>query len=145
MFVPGKPLQPNLMFAGTAMSWLYNGAPKGFFSQVNSGLTRKHSTRQELLIREKHSSLLQTVVYYDRKKFYNIGHRYQLYKTFFSLLILMQNTFFQASLTFFGLPEWNTLSHSPFPAIIRLTWIKLARDKHISLFCLIFWDKEIVA
>jgi len=22
LFVPGKPLQPNLMFAGTAMSWL---------------------------------------------------------------------------------------------------------------------------
>jgi hypothetical protein len=36
------------------------------------------------LVRHKHPSLLQTFVNYE-KTFYNIGPRYQYYKTFFSV------------------------------------------------------------
>ncbi len=37
------------------------------------GKASKHLTRLERLAKDKHSSLLQAFVNYDRKKFYNIG------------------------------------------------------------------------
>jgi hypothetical protein len=40
---------------------------------VGSGLIHKHWTRLERLASDKCSSLLQKVVNYGRKKFYNIG------------------------------------------------------------------------
>jgi hypothetical protein len=38
-----------------------------------TGLTHKHQTRLERLAKDKHSSLLRTLVNYGRKTFYNIG------------------------------------------------------------------------
>ncbi len=38
-----------------------------------SGLSHKHWPRLENLVRGKHSGLLQKLVTYSRKKFYNIG------------------------------------------------------------------------
>jgi hypothetical protein len=38
-----------------------------------AGLTRKHETRLERQVRDKHSSLLQTFITCRRKRFYNIG------------------------------------------------------------------------
>ncbi len=46
------------------------------FTQVGSGLTHKHQTRQERLAKDKPSSLLQKFVNYGRRKFSNIGHRF---------------------------------------------------------------------
>jgi hypothetical protein len=43
------------------------------FTQVGSGLTHKHKTRQEIITKDRYSSSLQTFVNYDRKKFHNIG------------------------------------------------------------------------
>jgi hypothetical protein len=37
MFVPGKPLQPSLMFAGEARSLPKSGAPARFINLVGSG------------------------------------------------------------------------------------------------------------
>ncbi len=41
------------------------------FPRVGSDLTRKHYTRLERLVGDKHSSLLRKFVNYDRKKFYD--------------------------------------------------------------------------
>jgi hypothetical protein len=38
-----------------------------------------------MLPKEKYSSLLQKFVIYGQKKFYNIGPRSQIYKTFFNI------------------------------------------------------------
>ncbi len=64
MFVPGK---PSLMFVGKAKSLPLSGAPESCFGAVGSSLTHKHTTRLERLARDKHSSLLQTLVIYGRK------------------------------------------------------------------------------
>jgi hypothetical protein len=69
MFVPGKPFQV-------------------LPSRVGSRLTHKHRTRLERLARDKHSSLLQTFLDYDRKKFCNSETCGQCYKTF-----MVVNTF----------------------------------------------------
>ncbi len=45
-------------------------------------LQPKYQTRLERLARGKHSSLLQKLVYYGCKKFYNVGPWFQCYKTF---------------------------------------------------------------
>ncbi len=66
MFVPGKPLQPSLMFVGDA----------GCFTQVGSGLTCKYYTCKGFVQgMDKQSSLLRKSGNYGRKKFYNIGLR----------------------------------------------------------------------
>jgi hypothetical protein len=54
VFVPGKPFQPGLVFAGEARN-------------LNGGTLRY--TRLVRLTRDEHSSLLRTFVNYDRKKF----------------------------------------------------------------------------
>jgi len=51
--------------------WVRPGAYPGV-ERVGYGLTRKHKTR---LARDKHSSLLQVLLNYGCKKFYNIGTR----------------------------------------------------------------------
>jgi hypothetical protein len=43
------------------------------FTQVGSGLANKHLTWLEKLARDKHSSLLQKLVNYDRKSFITLG------------------------------------------------------------------------
>jgi len=73
-----KPFQPNLMFVGKATGPHLSGAPERCFTWVGSGLTRKHYTRLERLVREKHSSFLQKSVNYASKKFYRIGPWSQL-------------------------------------------------------------------
>jgi hypothetical protein len=45
------------------------------FTQVGSGLTRKHYTRMERLASNKQSSLFRKFVNYDNKMFYKIGPR----------------------------------------------------------------------
>ncbi len=78
MFVPGKPLQPSVMFTIKAEDYL-NGAPlkKSTLILFNQGYP-KHEARLEKLARDKHSSLLQRFVTYGRKKFYNIMPRLRL-------------------------------------------------------------------
>jgi hypothetical protein len=44
--------------------------------------TRKRYTRLERLARDKHSSLLRTLINYGRKKFYNIGPRANVIRHF---------------------------------------------------------------
>ncbi len=63
MFVLGKPLQPSLMFAGKAVAYPIE-AP---FSYSTLGQAPS-LTRLGRLAMEKHSSLLQKVVTYGRKK-----------------------------------------------------------------------------
>ncbi len=58
------------------------GAPERFFNRVGSCCTNRHQTKLERLAMYKHSSLLQTLVNYGRKKFYNIGPWTQCCKTF---------------------------------------------------------------
>jgi hypothetical protein len=52
---------------------------------LNSGRFQpyKHLTRLNMVASNKYFSLLITFVNYGCKKFYNIGHRAQYYKTFF--------------------------------------------------------------
>ncbi len=57
MFVPGKPFQPSLMFAGKASSLPYIGAPERCFTQVALALPTKHYTKLERLARDQDSSL----------------------------------------------------------------------------------------
>ncbi len=57
--VPSKPFQLSLMFADKAGAY-----------------------QSEDLVSDKHSSLLQTFINYDRKMFYNTGPICQCYKTF---------------------------------------------------------------
>ncbi len=75
MFVPGKPLQPSLMFVGKARGLPWSGAPVRCLIWIGSGFTCKHETMLERLTRDKHSSLLQKSVNYGRKKFYSTGPR----------------------------------------------------------------------
>jgi hypothetical protein len=42
VFVPGKPFQPSIMFAGKARSLNLSGAPENCFAWVGFGLARKH-------------------------------------------------------------------------------------------------------
>jgi hypothetical protein len=83
MFVPGKPFQPSLMFAGKARS--YPGEAPFRCSNLGKapGLTHKHKTRLEWLARDKHSSLLRTSVNYGRNKLYSTGPWCHKIKTLF--------------------------------------------------------------
>ncbi len=57
------------MFEGETFS----GAHEKCFTGVGSGLPHKHRARLERFIRDKHTSMLQTFVNYNWKRFYNIG------------------------------------------------------------------------
>ncbi len=65
------------MFVGKARSIPYSEAPERYFTWtwVDSGLTWKHWTLLEKLVRDKHSSLLRELVNCGQKMFYNIGPR----------------------------------------------------------------------
>ncbi len=54
------------MFVGKVKTLPNSKAPESFFTQVGSGLTRKHWTKPERHAREKRSSLLQTFVNYGQ-------------------------------------------------------------------------------
>ncbi len=77
MFVPGKPFRPSLMFVGKAKAYARVEQLKCTSLVLGPGLSYKHWTRLERLVRDKHSSLLRKFVNYDRKEFYNIGPRWQ--------------------------------------------------------------------
>jgi hypothetical protein len=63
MIVPDKHFKPSAIFASKGGAY-QSGAPE-------RSITDKHYTR---VAGNKRSSLLGTVVNYERKKFYNIGH-----------------------------------------------------------------------
>jgi hypothetical protein len=72
VFVNDKPFQPSLSFAGKARCLPYSGAPEKFFDRLGPCFTNRQ-TRLERLAMDKHSSLLQKLVNYDRKKFITLG------------------------------------------------------------------------
>jgi hypothetical protein len=51
------------------------GATERYFTRVGSALTHKHYNSLERPVRAKRFSLLRKFLFYDRKKFYNIGTR----------------------------------------------------------------------
>ncbi len=65
MLVRGKSIQSVLIFVGKARAYL----SKSSFRFSTPGLTFKHYTRLERLVRDKHTSLLRTFVNYGRKFF----------------------------------------------------------------------------
>jgi hypothetical protein len=65
------------MLVGKARSLSKSVTPERYFTQVGSGLHCKHFTRLKRLASDKRSSLLWKVTTYDRKTFYNIGHRFK--------------------------------------------------------------------
>ncbi len=72
MFVPGKPFQSSQLFVGKARS-LTRGESERFFNRAGSCFTNKHYTKLERLARDKRSSFVRTFIYYNQKKFNNIG------------------------------------------------------------------------
>ncbi len=73
MFVPGKPFQHSLVFAGKAETYPSDAPLKCSTLGSAPGLTHKYKTRLERLARDKHSSLLRKSVNYGSKKFYSTG------------------------------------------------------------------------
>jgi hypothetical protein len=82
-FVPVKSFQPSLMFAGKAGAYPCEAHFRCSTLGYAPGLTHKHKTRLQRLARDKYSSLLSKGVTNNRKKFYNIGHWPQSYKTLY--------------------------------------------------------------
>ncbi len=69
-----EPFQPpRLMFLGEDRSLPESGALEGCLTQVSTSLAHKHQTWLEMLDREKHSSLLQTFIYYNCKSVITFG------------------------------------------------------------------------
>ncbi len=82
VFDPRKPFQPSLIFVAKAKSQPYLKCAS--LRQAPALLlTHKHHSRLKMLARGKHSSLLQTLINYGRKTFYNTGPQSQCYETFF--------------------------------------------------------------
>ncbi len=71
--VPGKPLQPSLLFVGKAEACTSEAPFRCSNLGLAPGLTHKHLTRLERLARDKHSSLLRKSANYGCKKFYSTG------------------------------------------------------------------------
>ncbi len=65
MLVVGTLFKPSLMLAGEARGLPKSGALERCFTRLGSGLTRKHFTRLERLVRDKHSSFFGTFIIYD--------------------------------------------------------------------------------
>ncbi len=84
MFVPGKPLQPSLLFAGKAKSLPKMGTSFRCSSWVGSSPSHKHKHhkgwRDLPVTNTQHSSLLRTFVNYGRETFHNIGRRSHFFK-----------------------------------------------------------------
>ncbi len=70
------------MFVGEARSLPWREAPERSFTQVGSGLTRKHYTRLERLAKDKHSSLLQKSVNYGQKSIITLAPGPKVIKLF---------------------------------------------------------------
>ncbi len=139
------------MFAGEVRSITYSWGPERCFTRLCSSLTCKHKTRPERLARDKRSSLVWKGITYGRKKYYNIFHRCQSYKTFFSasltkwrnkLECLSVVNFFQNAPIFerkarswaqerFSIGVGSGLALKYYTKLESLT-----KDRHSSLFCL---------
>jgi hypothetical protein len=65
--------QPCLMYVDKATSLPSSEAPEKFFTRVSFSHTRKHKTGVKRLARDKHSSLLRTLINYGNKKFVILG------------------------------------------------------------------------
>jgi len=63
------------MFVGEANGPTLSGASESCFTRVGSGIIHRHYTRLERLARDKHSSLLWTLINDCCKKFYNLDSR----------------------------------------------------------------------
>jgi hypothetical protein len=75
VFVPGKPFQPHLVFAGKAGAYPSKAPSRCFTLGETPSLTHKYQTRLKRLARDKHSSLSRKSVNYGRNKFYDTGPR----------------------------------------------------------------------
>ncbi len=64
MLVPGKPFQPNIIFASKHGAYLIE-----VLQGRGSGVTHKHSTRLEKLAKDKHSNLLLKFVNHGQNFF----------------------------------------------------------------------------
>ncbi len=69
MFVPGKPLQPSLMFEGKAGAYPSEAPFRCSTLKEAAGHTLKHQTRSERLASDRLSSLLRKTVNYGQKSF----------------------------------------------------------------------------
>jgi hypothetical protein len=104
-------------------------APERCFTWVGSALTCKHYTRLERLARDKRCSLLQTVVTYGHKKFYNIVPRCQSHDTVSSSLTLLQN-----KLEGLSIKRLNVIGlHHPLDGVTSPKY-KLLRFKQLTKF-----------
>jgi hypothetical protein len=75
VFVPFRPFRPSVMFVGNTCNLSLSRGPERGFTRVGSGLIKKHWTSLEKPARDKHSSLLGTLIIYEPKKLYKIGPR----------------------------------------------------------------------
>ncbi len=74
MFVPARAFQPSLMFVSMAGAYPCEDLFRCSTLEWTPGLTHKHNrTGLERPVRDKHTSLLRTIVNYRRKKVYSIG------------------------------------------------------------------------
>jgi hypothetical protein len=92
------PFQPTLMFAHKVRSLPESGVLKRCFTRVGSSLTHKHYIRLEKPIRDKHSSLLRTLLNYSRKKFITLCPAIIFIKLFALSLSLRENKLERLSL-----------------------------------------------
>ncbi len=68
MFVHGRPFQPSLIFASKTRVYLSEATFRCSILGLSPGFTHKHYGSLEMLARDKHSSLLWTLVNYRCKK-----------------------------------------------------------------------------
>ncbi len=73
VFLPGKQLQPSLMFVSKAKAYPSKTPFRFSLLGQTSGLTHKHWPMLERPAMDKHFSLLRTLVNYERKKVCNFG------------------------------------------------------------------------
>ncbi len=81
MFAPGKTFEHSLFLVGMARSLPQSGEVFHSGKLLDSC---KHYTILEKLARDEHSSLLQKIVTYGCKKFYNIGPWGLYHKIYYS-------------------------------------------------------------
>jgi hypothetical protein len=103
VFVTSKSFQHSLMFVSEARAYPRVEHLKGVALGIGSGLTRKNNTRLERLVRDKHSSLLQTFLIPELTR---VKHLQVLYSKF-KLLASPENT----RLGWKGFPGTNTLAY----------------------------------
>jgi hypothetical protein len=83
VFVPGKPFQPCLMFAGKTRTNLSESTFQVLHHRVDSWPTHKHLIRLAKLAGNKHSSLLQKFINYGQKSLITLGPRAYVIKRFY--------------------------------------------------------------